>query len=182
MSIPARIAATGTILINALSFLLSFTALTDIARRAHVTVPIAWPLIVDGLIVVATVAVVALRGSLYAWFLLGSGALVSIAGNVLHALYPEGPIPVPVAAFLAVVPPVALVAVTHLTVHLTRHSSPEPSSPASPAHPRAAAEQLIRQAVLSNYAIADRVGVSEATIRRWRKSVGASGVSCINAE
>ncbi|WP_280273359.1 DUF2637 domain-containing protein [Nocardia wallacei] len=217
MSIPARIAAAGTIVINVLSFALSFYALTDIARRAHVAVPVAWPLIVDGLIIVATVAVVALRGSVYAWVLLVAGASVSVAGNVLHAVYPEGPIPVEVAAFLAVVPPVALVAVTHLTVHLARHAAPltfpditahdlpdanwveqapeeyvegfapkqteptttepvaiagpgaEPVPEPSHTDPRELAEKLIRETTSSNYAIADQVGVSEATVRRWRK-------------
>ncbi|MGV9662564.1 helix-turn-helix domain-containing protein [Nocardia niigatensis] len=260
MLTPARIAAVGTIAISALSFALSFAALTDLARRSGVAVPVAWPLIVDGLIVVATVAVVALSGSVYAWLLLASGAAVSVAGNVVHALAPVGPMHTTIAACVAVVPPVALVAVTHLTVHLARHASPtrrrashEPDEPqphleyepadqwpaedwsadsdehdawsdapayegdapgyeddawteprdvwadaplvapasapvavASPAveheipgaaessnFQRELAEQLMRDTGLSNYAIAQRAGKSEATIRRWRKAIEA---------
>ncbi|WP_328438244.1 DUF2637 domain-containing protein [Nocardia puris] len=217
MTAPARIAVAGTIGIAALSFILSFAALTDLAARSGVAYPIAWPLIVDGLIVVATVAVVALRGSAYAWVLLGAGALVSIAGNVIHAVLPPGPVVAEVAAAVALVPPIALLAVTHLTVILARPApraqqdepaaasltlpddtlaptplaenreiaedpqTAEATTPEAEAvehevadvEPRTAAELLIRTTTLSNYAIAGRVGVSEATIRRWRKTVPA---------
>nr|WP_198428780.1 DUF2637 domain-containing protein [Nocardia bovistercoris] len=138
MFTPARIAVAGTILIAALSFDLSFAALTDLAARSGVRHAAAWPLIVDGLIVVATVAVVALRGSAYGWFLLAVGALVSVAGNVTHAVLPPGPVSSEVAAAVALVPPVALLAVTHLTVLLARAAmtvddqTPEPVAAESP--------------------------------------------------
>ncbi len=56
----------------------SFTALADLARRSGVDAgqAWAWPLIVDGIIVVATVAVVALggqRSAWYPWLLLAAG-------------------------------------------------------------------------------------------------------------
>ncbi|WP_158608004.1 AsnC family protein [Nocardia panacis] len=251
----ARTAVAGTIVIVALSSVLSFSALSDIARRSGVSIPVLWPLIVDGLILVATFAVVAIQGSRYAWTMLGSGAVVSIAGNILDAVMPEGQMPHQFAAVVAAVPPVALVAVTHLTVHLARHASSvrraapptgdgvqwEPGEPLAPLEsepgvpwpakhfrppsaaswhrsdatgdllshsngvevvvpeaplesavpvaeegiggdidelhvladatrePRDVAEELMRSTDLSNYAIAERVGVSEATARRWRR-------------
>lgn len=221
---PVRIAGAGTVALVALSFVLSFAALTDLAERSGVAYPEVWPLIVDGLIIVATVAAVALRTSLYAWLLLASGALISIAGNVVHAILPDGPVAPEIAAAVAGVPPVALLAVTHLTVILARHSSPaepQPTTPEAPAPepasalfeiasyepvaaspvpvsalavaarpaveaqpaPRRArthapasahaeAEALfIDQPSLSNRAIGTRVGVSETTIRRWRKAL-----------
>ncbi len=66
-------AITGTVFIAAGAFWLSFTALADLARRSGIDAgqAWAWPLIVDGIIVVATVAVVALasqsRPTWYVW-------------------------------------------------------------------------------------------------------------------
>lgn len=113
------VAVAGTTAICAAAFVLSFAALTDLAARSGVTVPWLWPAIVDGLILVATVAVVAGAGR-YAWLLLLVGALVSVAGNVLHAGLPDGPLPIWLRATVAAVPPVALVAVAHLAVVLRR--------------------------------------------------------------
>ncbi len=55
-------AVVGTVFIAVGAFWLSFTALADLARRSGIvaTQAWAWPLIVDGIIVVGTVAVVAL--------------------------------------------------------------------------------------------------------------------------
>ena len=73
-------ALAGTVFIAAGAFWLSFTALADLARRSGVDAgqAWAWPLIVDGIIVVATVAVVALasqRSAWYPWLLLAAGAV-----------------------------------------------------------------------------------------------------------
>ncbi|MFC9874894.1 DUF2637 domain-containing protein [Nocardia salmonicida] len=260
MSRHALIALIGTVVIDVLAFAVSFAHLHDLAERSNVAIPAAWPLIVDLLIVVCTVAIVSDRGRLYAWILLMAGAAVSIAGNVADAILPPGPSPVAVTAAVSVVPPLALLAVTHLTVLLARRTpehvcaeptaapdpfgemtfepvqqqwSQPPASPVTqydaprvtgdaPAEPvtraagwindslptfggyveRAAewvdpvdtaeqfrtdtdadddapgeesardiAEQLIRNPALSNRQIAGQVGVSEATIRRWRKTV-----------
>ncbi|WP_280422564.1 DUF2637 domain-containing protein [Nocardia carnea] len=226
MLAPARIALAGAVALTVLSFILSFSALTDLADRAGITYPVLWPLIVDGLGIVATVAVVALRRSVYAWFLLGSATVISIIGNVVHAVLPSGPVAPEVAAAVAVVPPVAMLAVIHLAVILATAAQnpaavdepvpaveatepapavepvpvvavadivaqPEPAAalepveiPApAPAAPtvrattrsvdaRVEAEALIADhPQLSNYAIAERVGVSEATVRRWRKAL-----------
>src|SRR5690625_5762607 len=63
-------AATGTVLIGIGAFWLSFMALADLAARSGIASGQAWiwPLLVDGLIVVSTIAVVALDGGRGAWY------------------------------------------------------------------------------------------------------------------
>lgn len=122
----AGTAVAGTIFIAVGAFWLSFTALADLARRSGIGAgqAWAWPLIVDGIIVVATVAVVALAGSgsaWYPWALLIGGAIVSVAANAIHAVVAaDADVPSVLAASVAAVPPVVLLAITHLTVILTR--------------------------------------------------------------
>lgn len=85
-----------TITIAALAFLLSYTKLVDLALRAgygdyaaHV-----WPLIVDGITIVATRGVLRLTGSRrYAWTLLAAGTGVSMTAAVGSQLLPPGPLP-----------------------------------------------------------------------------------------
>jgi hypothetical protein len=119
----------GTVFIAGLAFWLSFTALTHLAMRAGIAErqAWAWPLIVDGIIVVATVAVVALRdrkGHRFSWFLLISGALVSVTANAVQAAMPAGVALAPhLAAAVSAVPPIVLLAITHLCVVLARHES-----------------------------------------------------------
>ena len=73
----------GTVLLGVGAFWLSFTALADLASRAGTAVGLAWvwPLIVDGVIVIATMSVVALSpygraATRYPWLLLAGAALV----------------------------------------------------------------------------------------------------------
>lgn len=119
-------AVAGTVFIAGGAFWLSFTALADLATRSGVgsSQAWAWPLIVDGIIVVATVAVVALAGqqpAWYPWALLTGGALVSVTANAIHAVVAaDADVPGMLAAAVAAVPPVVLLAITHLTVILTR--------------------------------------------------------------
>lgn len=119
-------AVAGTVFIAAGAFWLSFTALADLAARSGIAEEQAWawPLIVDGIIVVATVAVVALAGqpsAWYPWALLIGGAAVSVTANAIHAVVAaDADVPGVLAASVAAVPPVVLLAITHLTVMLTR--------------------------------------------------------------
>ncbi|MHA7246905.1 DUF2637 domain-containing protein [Arthrobacter tecti] len=119
-------AVAGTVFIAGGAFWLSFTALADLAARSGVggSQAWAWPLIVDGIIVVATVAVVALAGqrsAWYPWVLLIGGAAVSVTANAIHAVVAaDADVPGVLAAAVAAVPPVVLLAITHLTVILTR--------------------------------------------------------------
>lgn len=132
-------AITGTVFIAAGAFWLSFTALADLARRSGIEAgqAWAWPLIVDGIIVVATVAVVALAGqrrpTRYPWTLLAAGAIVSVTANAIHAIIAaDSDVPSVLAASVAAVPPLVLLAITHLTVILTRPAVAEQDAVTAP--------------------------------------------------
>jgi hypothetical protein len=192
-------AVAGTVLIAAGAFWLSFTALADLARRSGVDAAQAWawPVIVDGLIVVSTVAVVALAGqraAWYPWVLLGGGAVISVTANALHAIVAaDADVPGVLAASVAAVPPLVLLASTHLTVVLVRSGTTEPAEGAEE-KARAVAEDLasedssvstdavpstparsdrrviaagLREAGWSNKAIARHFHVAPSTVGRW---------------
>ncbi|WP_336629862.1 MULTISPECIES: DUF2637 domain-containing protein [unclassified Microbacterium] len=141
-------AVAGTVIIAAGAFWLSFTALADLARRSGIEAgqAWAWPLIVDGIIVVSTVAVVALAGTRaawYPWMLLICGAGLSVTANSIHAIVAKGTdVPAVLAASVAAVPPLVLLAITHLTVILTGNP------PEGVLHPRAEAAELDATPVL----------------------------------
>lgn len=189
-------AAGGTVFIATGAFWLSFTALADLARRSGIEEgqAWAWPLIVDGIIVVATVAVVALAGhrqAWYPWVLLAAGAVVSVTANAIHAVVAaDADVPAVLAASVAAVPPLVLLAITHLTVILTRPTpapasdpSAEPTAPvAGSAHVvspsvstaavsrgegREAAVLLREEEGWSNKQIARHLGVHPSTVGRW---------------
>lgn len=132
----AAVATGGNVVIGAGAFWLSFTALSDLARMAGVPEKQAWvwAVIVDGLIVISTVAVVALDGHgwqavAYPWTLLACSAGVSVVANILHAIVQAPPgVPAPLAGAIAAVPPATLIATTHLDVLLIRHAirTPQP--------------------------------------------------------
>lgn len=128
--VPRWVVATavaGTVLIALGAFWLSFTALADLAEQAGIAASQAWvwPLIVDGIIVVATISVVVLapygrRATWYPWALLVAGAVVSVSGNAAHAVVAaENTLPGFWAGAISAVPPLVLLAITHLTVVLT---------------------------------------------------------------
>ncbi len=117
------VGTTGTVFLGGAAFWLSFRALTRLAEMSGVHDPWLWPLIVDGIIVVATVAVVAMagrRGAWYPWLLLVCGAVVSVTANAIQAWMADVVVPHPMAAAVASVPPVVLLAATHLMVVLSR--------------------------------------------------------------
>jgi uncharacterized membrane protein YidH (DUF202 family) len=123
-----------TVCIGVASFVLSFAALRDLAARAGIPERLAWlwPLIVDGTILQATMAVVALAGHRdqdrsrrYFWIVLSSSAAVSVGANALHAVIPGSAALSPwLAAAIAVVAPVSLLASTHGLSLLIRVSRP----------------------------------------------------------
>ena len=128
-----------TYILAGLGLWISYTALADLASRAGLGTwqAHAWPLVVDGLILAATRAVVTFGGHdarRYAWVLLGCAASASIAANVTHALLPDGPVHPAIAAVVAVVPPVAALAMTHLAVvrARVRQDATDISADASP--------------------------------------------------
>jgi len=185
-------AVAGTVFIAVGAFWLSFTALADLARRSGVapTQAWAWPLIVDGIIVVGTVAVVALAGqrdAWYPWILLMAGAAVSVTANAIHAVVAaDAGVPPVLAASVAAVPPLVLLAITHLTVVLTQRfrfpfsstaaASPVPSTEVVQLRQTADVPEkralkdvaaLMRQRGMSNKEIASATGVHPSTVGRW---------------
>lgn len=197
----AMTAVAGTVFIAAGAFWLSFTSLADLAARSGIGAgqAWAWPLIVDGIIIVATVAVVALAGQRSAWYpwaLLVGGALVSVTANAIHAVVAaDADVPRILAASVAAVPPVVLLAITHLTVILTRTSEASAKAPAVASFQAVAGEAMpallpgdedlgtrdegsaavdrrargweLREAGWSNKRIARELGVHPSTVGRW---------------
>lgn len=131
-TIMTRLLAAGiTLGVGTASFALSFSALRDLAARAHVPPAQAglFPLMVDGAILLATLGVVVMAGDpqcrkdrRFFWLVLCGGAAVSIACNTLHAvLPPDQPINAWLRGFIAAVAPIWLLLTTHgLTLLLSR--------------------------------------------------------------
>ncbi|AOZ63979.1 hypothetical protein SEA_BAEHEXIC_35 [Mycobacterium phage Baehexic] len=116
--VARRVATAGTVAVGGLAFALSFSSLSELSAANGVGQAWMVPLVVDGGIIVATMATVALsRHGWYAWTLLLLSSLVSVAGNVAHA-QPHGLI----AMVIAAIPPLWLLGSTHLTVLLYREA------------------------------------------------------------
>ncbi|HWB38323.1 MAG TPA: DUF2637 domain-containing protein, partial [Rugosimonospora sp.] len=186
-----RAAIGGNLFLGACAFWMSFSALADLADRAGVAAePWVWPLIVDGLIVVSTVSVLALspfgrRATWFAWLLLAGGAGVSVLGNGMHALwYGEATVPAAMRVTIAAVPPLVLLASTHLTVELARRARRRPADPAPDAVPAAppgtalvatapvespgqVEARRLRALNWTNRRIAHALGVHPSTVSRW---------------
>lgn len=117
--------------IGAAAFVLSFAALQDLAIMGGTPRGLAWlfPVIVDGTIVQATMAVIALppkstERTWFSWILIG-GAAVSVSSNSVHAYltgHGWG------GALLAAIPPLALLIDTHGLV-LLRRAAQQDSTP-----------------------------------------------------
>jgi hypothetical protein len=133
-----RAAVWLTVGIAAVSFVLSFTSLRDLAAMsAWPGWPSwLWPLIIDGTIVLATLGIVALApyrdqfwNRVFLWVVLSAAAWVSVGGNALHAWLATGQLIVWMrwgSAGLACVPPVALLATTHILAILWRFNPTPP--------------------------------------------------------
>ncbi|APE33467.1 hypothetical protein BOX37_05210 [Nocardia mangyaensis] len=124
--------------IGSAAFVLSFAALQDLAIMGGTPPGLAWlfPVIVDGTIIQATMAVIALppRSAEHRWFswILVGGAVVSVSSNSAHAYltgHGYG------GALLAAIPPLALLIDTHGLVLLRRaaHHDPAPAAVVGPA-------------------------------------------------
>ena len=116
---------------------------------------------------------------------------MSVAANALHAIVAaDASVPAMLAATVAAVPPLVLLASTHLTVVLTRSTTAPPSTAQAPPELSAATEPMaaieseadpeaelvlgrreratrLREAGWSNKAIADELGVHASTVGRW---------------
>ncbi|BEP14000.1 hypothetical protein acdb102_23110 [Acidothermaceae bacterium B102] len=111
------------------AFLLSYDALHQLARTSHVPALLAWlwPLIVDGFILVASLAILDAvhtgRRARYPWLLVLAFSTLSVTFNVLHA--PDDL----VARLVAAIPPLALVLSFELLMRQIHHRlQQEPSA------------------------------------------------------
>ncbi|AVH21223.1 DUF2637 domain-containing protein [Nocardia cyriacigeorgica] len=134
------------IAVGVAAFVLSFASLRDLAILAHVPARWAWlfPVIVDGTIIQATVSALALAKSPERrWFtgVLVAGAVVSIAGNSLHAVAAGQELPAWASALVAAIAPISLLADTHGLAVLFRAAHPEPAPAAEPAAEPESAEE-----------------------------------------
>ena len=154
------------IFVGVASFILSFTALSDVARRAHLPVAQAWlwPCAVDGATLLATLGVVVCindrKARRFFWSVLIGGLFVSIGGNDLHAILPAGQeLHWVLRAVVGAVAPVAVVVSIHGLTILMRVRrialqpqaespviAPEPPSAVTVPSPVGAAEQPTRRA------------------------------------
>jgi hypothetical protein len=114
-------ATIGVVLLALGSFVLSYDALHQLAVDNHVPRPLAWiwPLIVDGFIITASLAVLhatlTSRPATYPWLLVLAFSGTSVVFNVLHAP------PTVVARLVAAIPPLTLVLSFELLMRQLRH-------------------------------------------------------------
>ncbi|WP_330234218.1 DUF2637 domain-containing protein [Nocardia sp. NBC_00508] len=120
------------------AFVLSYETLRDLAELAGIDRENSWlfPVIVDGTIIQATVSVMVLsnRPDERRWFswVLGVGAVVSVAGNSLHAFTDGQQLPNWVAAVIAAIAPIALLVDTHGGVMLFRAAQSKHAEDSAP--------------------------------------------------
>ena len=130
------------------AFIISFDALRAVGLACGINAALAWmfPIIIDGSTLAFTWAAWAFKtrrmGTLYPWLMLVLFSVISLIGNALHAhpvmvngmLLPDWVPPV-----IMTVPPVALLATTHMIVlaagrtfdrqAMAEAASPEPAGP-----------------------------------------------------
>lgn len=121
-----NVSTAASVGVGALAFSLSFTALTDLAQQNGIGSGQAWmlPLVVDGLVVVSTAASAKLKrfAAAYAWALLVIGTATSVWGNVTHAQSNGFGV---IGMAIAAIPPLFLLAVSHLTILLAHQAKRE---------------------------------------------------------
>jgi len=111
-----------TVLLAIGAFFLSYDALKTLAQASNILLAGVWPLIIDGFIVLATIAAFTLRDRKevvwYPWSALVLFAVASIAGNAYHAKLSEPilEVPVIVAALVSAAPAISLLVSSHLLV------------------------------------------------------------------
>lgn len=118
--------------VGAAAFRLSFATLRDLAKLAHIPASDAWlfPLIIDGTIVQATAGALVLAKSaerkFFTWVLV-IGALVSVAGNSIHAVAAGKELPAWLCAIVAAIAPISLLVDTHGLAVLFRAAQQNPA-------------------------------------------------------
>lgn len=189
------LALTITGLVGAAAAALSFASLADLAARAGYPAELSylWPGIVDGTILLASMAIVVVgpHGGLqranrrFFWLVLATAAVVSVGGNVVHALLPHGAsLPYWLAVPIAMVAPLSLLGNVHTATILGRLRAPTAAlhsaaqaRDASPVHDaiamlakernttvKAISERSVRE--IADILRADAAGVSQRALSR----------------
>ena len=134
------VATAGVLAVVTAAFALSFDAIRDVARAAHIRPDWAWmyPVSVDGAMSTAAVCGVVLRRmgrrNVYPWAVVIVGAGISVVCNALHAYVGAGGIELPAQWAMGVssVPPLLLAMSVHLLVILAeavrQSTTPLPTS------------------------------------------------------
>lgn len=192
-----RIAAALVAAIACGAFVISYSALYSLALAANIVHPLAaiYPFLVDGFIVVASLAAVAMRGqptrsTWYPWVLLILFFAFSVLGNAVHANAQDGvPRLAPLAAAaVSAVPPIALGLAFHLLLRMVSAPKPEDQADA-PAQSREAdgnlrdaARRILTEARqqgrrINGTLLAEQLGISDRHGRRLLAETAADGVS-----
>lgn len=120
-ALPVAVATAAAV--AGLGLWLSFVALSDLAARAGLGAfeARAWAVVIDGLIVVSTLAVYSLdQRRAYAWTVFLFASTASLAANVTHSILAPGELPLWLSGAIAAAPPLSHLIATHLTCKLIR--------------------------------------------------------------
>lgn len=190
MKITYTIATITAVLVLAIAlgaFVLSYDALRDLAQTNGIRDGLAWifPLIVDGFIVVASLAVLRnglmAEPTLLAWVLVVLFVALSVAFNVIHASDTADLI----GKVIAAVPPLALVlafellmaqvrsAVTRYQVTVSLHDLAQQVRVAGQKLEQRTRKVEERQAVLDD--VNGKIKAVRAELRQLKRSVASSG-------
>lgn len=125
-----KFAALMLLIVVIVSALLSFTGQSELAARGGIPAMVAWgwPVVVDGTIIMGTVAVLILRSrgvALYAWIVLIVFGTISTLANGMHATGAH--LGEPVKFLIGAVPAISLLLSTHLLVLMV--SAPDDAPP-----------------------------------------------------
>lgn len=192
---------TVAVVLALLAFIISFDALRAVGLACGINVSLAWmfPIIIDGSTLAFTWAAWAFKtrrmGTLYPWLMLVLFSVISLIGNALHAhpvmvngmLLPDWVPPV-----IMTVPPVALLATTHMIVlaagrtfdrqAMAEAASPEPAGPLAVPATRPAVPPEPVSAIETDHDTepgSDTPGPAdgEPLGRRWAQALGDAGDS-----
>lgn len=192
---------TVAVVLALLAFIISFDALRAVGLACGINAALAWmfPIIIDGSTLAFTWAAWAFKtrrmGTLYPWLMLVLFSVISLIGNALHAhpvmvngmLLPDWVPPV-----IMTVPPVALLATTHMIVlaagrtfdrqAMAEAASPEPAGPLAVPATRPAVPPEPASAIETDHDTepgSDTPGPAdgEPLGRRWAQALGDAGDS-----
>ena len=192
---------TVAIVLALLAFIISFDALRAVGLACGINASLAWmfPIIIDGSTLAFTWAAWAFKtrrmGTLYPWLMLVLFSVISLIGNALHAhpvmvngmLLPDWVPPV-----IMTVPPVALLATTHMIVlaagrtfdrqAMAETVSPEPAGPLAVPATRPAVPPEPASAIGTDHdtepgSVPPGPADGEPLGRRWAQALGDVGDS-----